>query len=98
MTPDQFLPSLIERIQARVVQLDEEVGEDYHSQLMVDLMSMLGVAQEFNDYLNGEVDFEDQLEVAEQALALMTQVIEEARQDVLTLVAASNDKEATTWH
>ena len=53
-------------------------------------------SKELDVYLNGDLEPEESLEPVEQALVIMTQVMEEARQEYLELFAES--KEDTTWH
>lgn len=91
-----FLPMMRDRIRNRIEQISN--GDDLNAseRLVVDLTLILALVEEFDEYLNGEIDYEDTLTVPEQALVIMTQAMEHARQEYLELVAES--KENTTWN
>lgn len=90
-----FLPSLIARVEDRVEQL-EQTGEG-GTRIMVDMLMILAMAKELDAYLNGDVLPEESLEPAEQALVIIQQCMEEARQEYLELLAEEAEGE-TTWH
>ena len=89
-----FLPSLIARVEDRVEQLEQT--NEGGSRIQVDMLLILAMAKELDAYLNGDIEPEESLEPVEQALVIMTQVMEEARQEYLELFAES--KEESTWH
>ena len=89
-----FLPTLIARVEDRIQQL-EQTGEA-DSRVQVDMLQILAMAKELDAYLNGDLEPEQSLEPVEQALVIIQQCMEEARQEYLELFAES--KEDTTWH
>lgn len=92
-----FLPKLIARVQERILQIENGEDDNFTERLLVDLMTILGMAQELDAYLNGEIQVEESLEPQEQALVMLTQCMEEARQEYLGLLAASEEDDVT-WH
>ena len=95
-TEENFLPKLRDRIQQRLIQIEQgdDIGGD---RIVVDLTLILAIVKEFDDYLNGPVKYEDGLAVPEQALVLLTQAMEHARQEYIELLAEAK-KETTTWN
>ena len=91
-----FLPLMRERIQQRIQQIEngDDAGGD---RITVDLTLILALVEEFDEYLNGEFDFEDALTVPEQALVLLTQAMEHARQEYLQLIAEAKEGD-TKWN
>ena len=89
-----FLPTLIARVEDRIQQLEQT--NEGGSRIQVDMLMILAMAKELDAYLNGDLEPEESLEPVEQALVIMTQVMEEARQEYLELFAES--KEESTWH
>ena len=90
-----FLPTLVARVEDRIEQL-EQTGEG-GSRIQVDLLLILAMAKELDAYLNGDLEPEESLEPVEQALVIMTQVMEEARQEYLELFSEKAEG-GTTWH
>lgn len=94
-TEQNFLPKLADRVRDRLQQIQQgdDIGGD---RLVVDLTLILAIAEEFDDYLNGPINYEDGLTVPEQALVLLTQAMEHARQEYIELLAEA--KENATWN
>lgn len=95
VTEDTFLPKLADRVRDRLQQIQQgdDVGGD---RLVVDLTLILAIVEEFDDYLNGPINYEDGLAVPEQALVLLTQAMEHARQEYIELLAEA--KETKKWN
>ena len=90
-----FLPTLIARVEDRIQQLEQT--NEGGSRIQVDMLMILAMAKELDAYLNGDLEPEESLEPAEQALVMIQQLMEEARQEYLELFA-EKAKEVTTWH
>jgi len=90
-----FLPALIARVEDRIQQLEQTNEADSRGQ--VDMLLILAMAKDLDAYLNGDMEPEESLEPVEQALVIIQQCMEEARQEYLELFAGKA-KEETTWH
>jgi hypothetical protein len=89
-----FLPRTIKLIDAHITQLEETREGD--SRRMVDMLIILALAKELEAYMG--TDDETSLEPQEQALVLITQAMEAARQEYLELFFGQQEEDGEVWH
>jgi hypothetical protein len=89
-----FLPKVVKLVQDHITQLEETREGD--SRMMVDMLIILALANELEAYMG--TDDETSLEPQDQALVLITQAMEEARQEYLELFVGQQEEDGAVWH